>query len=139
MGVDSLVAVEVRSWFLKELTVDVPVMKILGGVSITDLVEFVAQKLPQELLTRLDPEGKQNHGSDNMPTPAADNKSEEMEELKTNGVDSAHEVNGVNGVNGTHDTIDVANVTNGTVITTEVELKSTDGVLPIIISGQEVA
>lgn len=138
MGVDSLVAVEVRSWFLKELTVDVPVMKILGGVSITDLVEFVAQKLPQELLTRLDPEGKQNHRSDNMPTPAADIQCEETEELKTNGVDSAHEVNGVNGVNGTHDTIDIANVTNGTVITTEVELKSTDSVLPIIISGQEV-
>lgn len=142
MGVDSLVAVEVRSWFLKELTVDVPVMKILGGDSITDLVEFVTQKLPQDLLTRLDPEGKHNRGGDNVPTPAADNKSEETEELKTNGIDSAHEVNGVNGVNGvddTHDTIDIANVTNGTVITTEVELKSTDGVLPIIISGQEVA
>lgn len=118
---------------------DVPVMKILGGDSITDLVEFVTQKLPQDLLTRLDPEGKHNRGADNAPTPAADNKSEEMEELKTNGVDSAHEVNGVNGVDDTHDTIDVANVTNGTVITTEVELKSTDGVLPIIISGQEVA
>lgn len=139
MGVDSLVAVEVRSWFLKELTVDVPVMKILGGDSITDLVEFVTQKLPQDLLTRLDPEGKHNRGADNVLTPAADNKSEEMEELKTNGVDSAHEVNGVNGVDDTHDTIDVANVTNGTVITTEVELKSTDGVLPIIISGQEIA
>jgi hypothetical protein len=139
MGVDSLVAVEVRSWFLKELAVDVPVMKILGGASVTDLVEVVVQKLPQELLTRFDPEGKHKSGSDNVPTPAADEKSEEPEERKTNGIDSAHEVN-VNGVNGTHDTIDAANVTNGTVIITEkVETKSTDGVLPIIISGQEVA
>lgn len=137
MGVDSLVAVEVRSWFLKELAVDVPVMKILGGASLTDLVEVVVQKLPQELLTRLDPEGKHKSGSDNVSAPAADEKSEEPEELKTNGIDSAHEVN-VNGVNGTHDTIDAAYV-NGTVIITEkVELKNTDDVLPIIISGQEV-
>ncbi|GKT90333.1 lovastatin nonaketide synthase [Colletotrichum tofieldiae] len=39
MGVDSLVAVEMRSWFLKELGVDVPVMTILG--------------LPAELLERV--------------------------------------------------------------------------------------
>lgn len=142
MGVDSLVAVEVRSWFLKELAVDVPVMKILGGASITDLVEVVAQKLPQELLTRLDPEGKQTRSNEDVPAPATDNKSEETEQLETNSIDSAHEVNGVNGVNGvdsTDDTIDVVNVTSETVITTQVELKGTDGVLPIIISGQEVA
>lgn len=139
MGVDSLVAVEVRSWFLKELAVDVPVMKILGGASITDLVDVVMQKLPQELLTRLDPEGKHKSGSDNVPAPAADEKSEEPEELKTNGIDSAHEVNGINGVNGTHDTIDAANVNGTLIITEKVELKSTDDVLPIIISGQEVA
>ena len=137
MGVDSLVAVEVRSWFLKELTVDVPVMKILGGASITDLVEVVVQKLPQELLTRLDPEGKHKSGSDNVPAVAADEKSKDSDELKTNGIDRGHEINGVNGVNGTHDTIDAAKVANGTVIITEkVDLKSADGALPIIINGQ---
>jgi acyl carrier protein len=34
LGVDSLVAVEIRSWFLKEVDKDVPVLKILGGSSI---------------------------------------------------------------------------------------------------------
>ncbi|KAF4416988.1 polyketide synthase [Fusarium acutatum] len=38
-GVDSLMAVEVRSWFMKELDVDIPVLKILGGMSVPDLVE----------------------------------------------------------------------------------------------------
>ncbi|KAF4335575.1 polyketide synthase [Fusarium beomiforme] len=38
-GVDSLMAVEVRSWFIKELDVDIPVLKILGGMSVPDLVE----------------------------------------------------------------------------------------------------
>ncbi|KAF5675208.1 polyketide synthase [Fusarium circinatum] len=38
-GVDSLMAVEIRSWFIKELDVDIPVLKILGGMSIPDLIE----------------------------------------------------------------------------------------------------
>ena len=37
LGIDSLVAVEIRSWFLKELNVDVPVLKIIGGDSIAEL------------------------------------------------------------------------------------------------------
>lgn len=54
MGVDSLVGVELRSWFLKELGVDVPVMKILGGASISELVEGIMEKLPAEITSRLD-------------------------------------------------------------------------------------
>ena len=34
LGVDSLVAVEVRTWFLKEVGQDMPVLKVLGGASI---------------------------------------------------------------------------------------------------------
>jgi len=33
-GIDSLVAVEIRTWFLKEADQDVPILKILGGSSI---------------------------------------------------------------------------------------------------------
>jgi hypothetical protein len=54
MGVDSLVGVEMRSWLLKELGVDVPVMKILGGASIAELVEGMLEKLPQEITGRLE-------------------------------------------------------------------------------------
>ncbi|KAI1772860.1 putative polyketide synthase [Hypoxylon cercidicola] len=66
MGVDSLVAVEMRSWFLKELGVDVPVMKILGGTSIANLVDDVLHKLPTELLIRLDPEYKSKSADDSQ-------------------------------------------------------------------------
>ncbi|KAF5858310.1 hypothetical protein ETB97_004590 [Aspergillus alliaceus] len=143
MGVDSLVAVEVRSWFLKELTVDVPVMKILGGASITDLVEVVVQKLPQELLSRLDPEGQRQGSNGDVPATVADNNSVETTESKTNGIDSAREI-GSSGVNGTHDTdMDSTtdlNGTNGTAVIEEMlEHKTTNGVVPIIISAQEVA
>lgn len=36
MGADSLVAVEIRSWFLTEIGQDVPVLKLLGGGSFAD-------------------------------------------------------------------------------------------------------
>ncbi|KAJ6789492.1 hypothetical protein PWT90_00293 [Aphanocladium album] len=49
LGIDSLVAVEVRSWFLKELKVDVPVLKIVGGTSLAELCSYVLEKLPSEL------------------------------------------------------------------------------------------
>ena len=53
LGIDSLVAVEVRSWFLKELHVDMPVLKILGGASVGDLLTYTLEKLPEELAPNL--------------------------------------------------------------------------------------
>ncbi|KAF4454157.1 putative polyketide synthase [Fusarium austroafricanum] len=49
-GVDSLMAVEVRSWFIKELDVDIPVLKILGGMSVPDLVEESLELLSDSIL-----------------------------------------------------------------------------------------
>ncbi|ATY66088.1 polyketide synthase, putative [Cordyceps militaris] len=43
LGIDSLVAVEVRTWFLKQLRVDMPVMKILGGSTIGQLSTLAAK------------------------------------------------------------------------------------------------
>lgn len=101
MGVDSLVAVEMRSWFLKELGVDVPVMKILGGASIANLVDDVLHKLPIELLTRLDPEYKSKATT---PTDDSQKTAENGDvDVAVNGhANGEHEdaPNGVNGVNG---------------------------------------
>lgn len=52
LGIDSLIAVEIRTWFLKEVEVDMPLMKILGGALVGDLLEFAVEKLPQELLPK---------------------------------------------------------------------------------------
>ncbi|KAK1839826.1 polyketide synthase peptide synthetase [Colletotrichum chrysophilum] len=64
LGVDSLVAVEIRSWFIKELAVDMPVLKVLGGATIGDLLAFALEKLPAEMTPRL--------GPDAIPTTAAE-------------------------------------------------------------------
>lgn len=53
LGIDSLVAVEVRSWFMQELGVDMPVLKVLGGATIADLVDDAVSKLPEEFLAKL--------------------------------------------------------------------------------------
>ncbi|KAK4199547.1 putative dual specificity polyketide synthase [Triangularia verruculosa] len=63
LGVDSLVAVEVRSWFLKELKVDIPVLKVVGGASVTELCQRALEKVPEEMLSGLGkagPESKPN-------------------------------------------------------------------------------
>lgn len=52
-GVDSLVAVEIRSWFLKELDIDMPVLKVLGGASIADLLEDAFNRLPANLVPKI--------------------------------------------------------------------------------------
>lgn len=45
LGVDSLAAVEIRGWFLKEVEVDVPTLSILGGGPISKLVDAAMEKL----------------------------------------------------------------------------------------------
>ncbi|KAI9039339.1 uncharacterized protein KD926_009482 [Aspergillus affinis] len=38
LGIDSLVAGELRSWLIKKMAMDIPIFKILGGLSIGDIV-----------------------------------------------------------------------------------------------------
>ncbi|KAH7409928.1 putative short chain dehydrogenase/ reductase [Phaeosphaeria sp. MPI-PUGE-AT-0046c] len=45
VGVDSLVAVDIRTWFAQEVGADVAVLKILGGPSIEELADEVISKL----------------------------------------------------------------------------------------------
>lgn len=45
LGIDSLIAVEIRSWFLKEVGVSLPVLKVLSGASARDLCEFAGTEI----------------------------------------------------------------------------------------------
>ena len=58
LGIDSLVAVEVRSWMLREIDVDIPVLKILGEISVRDIIDFAHEKLPAELVPNLGQPGR---------------------------------------------------------------------------------
>lgn len=50
LGVDSLVAVDIRMWFTKELSVDMSVLQIMSGVSINEIANDAAAKLPASFL-----------------------------------------------------------------------------------------
>ncbi|KAF4873279.1 Reducing polyketide synthase [Colletotrichum siamense] len=45
LGIDSLVAVDLRAWFFKELEVTVPVLSILNGESVRDLCKVVLSQI----------------------------------------------------------------------------------------------
>jgi hybrid polyketide synthase/nonribosomal peptide synthetase ACE1 len=53
LGVDSLVAVDLRSWFLKELGVDMPVLKIFNAASVRELLATAAEALSDTLIPNL--------------------------------------------------------------------------------------
>ena len=59
LGIDSLVAVDLRAWFVTELGVDMPILKILGGASIGDLVTDAISRLPVTLLAAVPVEVKE--------------------------------------------------------------------------------
>ncbi|KAI0869277.1 putative hybrid NRPS/PKS enzyme [Hypoxylon argillaceum] len=55
LGIDSLVAVDIRSWFIKELQVEIPVLKILSGSTVREILVSAQELLPMELTPNLDP------------------------------------------------------------------------------------
>lgn len=44
LGCDSLLAVEIRTWFLKELRMDIPVLKVLSGDTVAQICEDATKK-----------------------------------------------------------------------------------------------
>lgn len=54
-GVDSLVAMAVTKWFSRELSVTVPVLKVLSGASVADLAEDAATRLAPGVIPLVKP------------------------------------------------------------------------------------
>ncbi|KAI1090155.1 hypothetical protein F5B19DRAFT_334347 [Rostrohypoxylon terebratum] len=50
LGLDSLMATEIRAWLLKNLQVNYPVLKILSGISIFELIEAAVEGIPQAMI-----------------------------------------------------------------------------------------
>ncbi|GIZ42216.1 hypothetical protein CKM354_000549200 [Cercospora kikuchii] len=76
VGIDSLLAVELRTWFLKEVHVDVPVLKILGGDSGEAICAFAAsQYLAEKNKTAKEPQSAA--GKDELSSPEADSQKDD--------------------------------------------------------------
>lgn len=62
LGLDSLVSVDIRSWFLKNFEVSIPVLKIMANdVSMATLAELAAEGLPAEMVPHA---GRQSQSQD---------------------------------------------------------------------------
>jgi len=72
LGIDSLNAVDLRTWFLKEAKVDVPVLRILGGAILKDLLDFALDLLPIDVAPAKSPDFKPSSkpAATSAPTPA---------------------------------------------------------------------
>ncbi|KAL6706945.1 hypothetical protein ACN47E_004895 [Coniothyrium glycines] len=53
LGIDSLVAVDMRFWFTKELDLDMPVLKLLGGATVEEMVQDTMERLSPDLTPKL--------------------------------------------------------------------------------------
>ena len=54
LGIDSLLAVEIRSWFMTTLDVNIPVLKLLNGISISELADIALENLTPVIIPKLD-------------------------------------------------------------------------------------
>ncbi|KAI1661695.1 hypothetical protein F4813DRAFT_169421 [Daldinia decipiens] len=54
MGIDSLTAIEIRGWFMTTLEVNIPVLKIMNGGTVGELVAAATETIPSRLLLSLD-------------------------------------------------------------------------------------
>ncbi|KAI5925273.1 hypothetical protein F4810DRAFT_718242 [Camillea tinctor] len=105
LGIDSLVAVQVRTWFLKELGVDVPVLKILSDASVRHLSKDALSKIRSVTSAVKSTNGEAVEASSAPASTVGINWDEEIVSLYDHvastypdGVDSTKGVNG--GVNG---------------------------------------
>lgn len=55
LGIDSLIAVEIRGWLMRNLQLNYPVLKILSGISIGELVEAATGGLDSNMLPNVQP------------------------------------------------------------------------------------
>lgn len=53
MGVDSLSAGEIRSWFARNLEINIPILRILNGGSVGELVSTAIETLPARLVPKM--------------------------------------------------------------------------------------
>ncbi|KAF2630541.1 putative polyketide synthase [Macroventuria anomochaeta] len=64
LGIDSLVSIDLRTWFTKNLKVNMPVLKILSNDTIISLVLFAAENVPSEMVPNIASRAASNAHSD---------------------------------------------------------------------------
>lgn len=87
LGIDSLIAVEIRTWFLQELGVEIPVLKLLGGATLSDLAEHAASSLPENIVPDLQV-AESPSGETSSAEAESENTSQDVESTSSESSDS---------------------------------------------------
>jgi hybrid polyketide synthase/nonribosomal peptide synthetase ACE1 len=53
LGLDSLTAVRIRSWFLNNFQVNIPALRILKGIALQELIQQAVEDIPDEITPKL--------------------------------------------------------------------------------------
>ncbi|KAK2763665.1 hybrid nrps pks [Colletotrichum kahawae] len=88
LGVDSLVSVDFRTWFSSEMSVEMPVLKLLGGSTVQELITFSLEKLPAALTPSLGNGNGDELEEEETPQPTRDmsGPSKPMQPMETHGI-----------------------------------------------------
>ncbi|GKU13396.1 unnamed protein product [Fusarium langsethiae] len=76
-GVDSLGAVTIGTWFSKQLNLDLPLLKVLGGASITDLADEAAERLPPSAIPLVQDSSRSDDDGDGQVASTSDRSKSE--------------------------------------------------------------
>lgn len=90
-GVDSLGAVTVGSWFSKQLYLDLPLLRVLGGASVADLADDAATRLPATSIPLLLQIGDSTGTSDSGVSPTPTDSHDEASSATSTDASSAEE------------------------------------------------
>lgn len=88
LGLDSLLAVEVRTWWLKTIGVSLPVMKILSGITVGQLIASGLEGLSPDVIPSITSEDRDEAEHTELPNPQRTETPNGSEEEATDTVDS---------------------------------------------------
>lgn len=88
VGIDSLVAVELRSWFLRELNIDMPVLKFLNGASVSDICKDALARLSSSSRAQQATDDSLELDASDSPCSGPSSPSGSEPEAQTSGLDS---------------------------------------------------
>lgn len=88
LGLDSLLAVEIRTWWLKTVGVSLPVMKILSGITVGQLIASGMEGLSPDVIPSVTSEDRNEPGHTELPNPQRTETPNGSEEEVTDTVES---------------------------------------------------
>ncbi|KAH7322416.1 putative polyketide synthase [Stachybotrys elegans] len=97
IGLDSLVSLDLQTWILKNLQVNIPVFKIMGNHAMSQLVEYIVENMPPDMFSHEQSLPSAPHNKEAATTPDGPQVSEtrangagraEGYDAKPNGVES---------------------------------------------------